>query len=133
MFGKIICAWTFYFVSGSIVIIGPDGNIVAGDASESDIIEALIKAGVYSVEGVVGMELDYENKVYSRTQDGRTLSPGTDYNQYPMYGGRRRCNVDDNGAITAWYGDSNYADDGSNGQVMVYQPKFYYQRTLINS
>ena len=119
--------------AGNIVIIGPDGNIIAGDATEADIIEALIKSGIYNVEGVVGMELDYENKVYSRTQDGRTLSPGADYNQYPMYGGRRRCNVNDNGAITAWYGDSNYADDGSNGQVMVYQPKFYYQRTLINS
>jgi hypothetical protein len=43
-----------------------------------------------------------------------------------MYGGRMRCNVTDDGTITAFYGDSNYADDGSNGQVMVYQPKFYY-------
>ncbi len=44
-----------------------------------------------------------------------------------MYGGRKRCNVADNGTITAYYGDTNYADDGTNGQVMVYQPKFYYK------
>jgi hypothetical protein len=37
-----------------------------------------------------------------------------------MYGGRMRCNVTDNGTITAFYGDSNYKEDGSNGQVMVY-------------
>ena len=48
-----------------------------------------------------------------------------------MYGGRMRCNVLDNGTITAFYGDSNYTEDGSNGQVMVYQPKFYYLRTPI--
>ena len=41
--------------------------------------------------------------------------------------GRKRCNVADNGTITAYYGDTNYADDGTNGQVMVYQPKFYYK------
>ena len=43
-----------------------------------------------------------------------------------MYGGRKRCNVLDDGTITAYYGDVNYKEDGSNGQVMVYQPKFYY-------
>ena len=43
-----------------------------------------------------------------------------------MYGGRRKCNVADNGTISAWFGDESYAEDGSNGQVMVYQPKFYY-------
>ena len=42
-----------------------------------------------------------------------------------------RCNVADDGTILAWYGDSNYAEDGSNGQVMVYVPKFYYKTTPI--
>lgn len=119
--------------AGTIVVVGPDGNITAGNATEADVIEALIKAGAYSLSGVVGMELDYENKVYTRTQDGKILQPGADYNKYAMFGGRKRCNVADNGTITAWYGDANYADDGSNGQVMVYQPKFYYQRVVINS
>lgn len=119
--------------AGNIVIIGPDGNIIAGDATEADIIEALIKSGAYNIEGVVGMELDYENKVYTRTQDGKIFQPGADYDKYPMFGGRKRCNVADDGTITAWYGDANYTDDGSNGQVMVYQPKFYYQRVIIDS
>lgn len=43
-----------------------------------------------------------------------------------MFGGRKRCNVADNGSIVAWYGDADYKEDGSMGQVMVYQPKFYY-------
>ena len=45
--------------------------------------------------------------------------------------GRRRCNVADDGTINAWYGDANYTEDGSNGQVMVYQPKFWYKTTPI--
>ena len=32
----------------------------------------------------------------------------------------------DDGSIVAWYGDADYKEDGSMGQVMVYQPKFYY-------
>jgi len=101
--------------AGTIVVVGPDGNITAGNATEADVIEALIKAGAYSISGVVGMELDYENKIYTRTQDGRVLQAGSDYDQYPMFGGRKRCNVADDGTITAWYGDNNYTEDGSNG------------------
>jgi hypothetical protein len=55
---------------------------------------------------------------------------GTDFDSYVMYGGRTRCNVADNGTITAFYGDNNYTEDGSNGQVMIYQPKFYYKRII---
>ena len=44
-----------------------------------------------------------------------------------------RCNVGDNGYINAFYGDTNYKEDGSNGQVMIYQPKFYYQRVPIKT
>jgi len=50
-----------------------------------------------------------------------------------MYGGRTRCNVADDGTITAFYGDNNYTEDGSNGQVMVYQPKFYYSRIVLET
>ena len=45
----------------------------------------------------------------------------------PVYSGITRCNVSDNGTITAYYGDSAYKEDGSNGQVMVKIPKFYYK------
>lgn len=52
-----------------------------------------------------------------------------DPSTHPVYMGINRCNVSDNGTINAWYGDSNYTEDGSNGQVMVYVPKFYYKVT----
>lgn len=40
---------------------------------------------------------------------------------------RKRCNMADDGTITAYYGDTNYNNVGSeNLQVMVEQPKVYY-------
>lgn len=119
--------------AGKVVVVGSNGNIIAGSLTEADIITALIKSGSYTFSGIVGLELDYENKTYNRTQDGTSREPGTDFDSYNMFGGRMRCNVADDGTITAWYGDNNYAEDGSNGQVMVYQPKFYYQRVLITT
>jgi len=38
-----------------------------------------------------------------------------------------RVNLSDNGEILARFGDNDYQDDGSNGQVMVRIPKFYYR------
>jgi len=76
---------------------------------------------------VVGLNVDFENKTFTRLADAVGLSKGTDFNNFSAFGGRRRCNVADNGTITAYYGDANYTEDGSNGQVMVYQPAFYYK------
>lgn len=50
-----------------------------------------------------------------------------DFSNIRAFTNRRRCNVLDDGTISAFYGDDNYTEDGSNGQVMVYQPKFYYK------
>jgi len=38
-----------------------------------------------------------------------------------------RVNLSDGGEILARFGDNDYRDDGSNGQVMVRIPKFYYR------
>lgn len=87
-----------------------------------------IKAYIgYTSEDIVGLCVDYENKTFTRLAGAVGLSQGSDFNKFEMYGGRKRCNVLDDGTITAYYGDKNYAEDGSNGQVMVFQPKFYYK------
>ncbi len=44
----------------------------------------------------------------------------------------QRCNVDpDTGKINAFYGDSNYKADGSNGEVKVRIPEFWYKREVL--
>ena len=117
--------------AGKIVVIGPTGLSAAGTITEESIMEALIKSGSYTAEGVVGLEIDYENKSVMRIQEAYGKAAGSDFNSYSMYGGRMRCNVADNGTINAFYGDPSYTEDGSNGEVMVYQPKFYYERIPV--
>ena len=79
-----------------------------------------------SDDDILGLQVDYRNKTFKRLAGATNLTPGTDFDRFSMYGGRRKCNVADDGTINAWFGDEGYAEDGSNGQVMVYQPKFYY-------
>ena len=81
--------------------------------------------GLYDSD-VVGVQIDYKNKTYKRLGAASGLNGGSDFDQFPMFGGRKRCNVANDGTINAWYGDSAYKEDGSNGQVMVYQPAFWY-------
>ena len=45
----------------------------------------------------------------------------------------RRCNLSDAGAVNAYYGGSGYSDTGSNGQVMVEIPKFYYKSSKVGT
>lgn len=77
-------------------------------------------------DDIVGVQVDYKNKSFKRIAGAVNLTKGADFDRFSMFGGRRRCNVADDGTIVAWYGDADYAEDGSMGQVMVYQPKFYY-------
>jgi hypothetical protein len=105
---------------GKIVVIGENGEVVAGELTEEEIANAIGHAGNNNLQGVVGLEIDYVNKSFKRIQEAEYKQAGNDFNQYPMYGGRMRCNVADDGTILAWYGDNNYKDDGSNGQVMIY-------------
>lgn len=94
------------------------------DKADVDDVKAFVG---YTDEDIVGLCVDYENKTFTRLAGAVNLSQGADFNKFEMYGGRRRCNVSDDGTILAYYGDEGYTEDGSNGQVMVYQPAFWYK------
>ena len=94
--------------------------------AESDISGLQAYVG-YVNDDVLGLQVDFENKRFTRLAGAAGLKPGKDFDRFEMFGGRKRCNVADDGTINAYYGDSGYKDDGSNGQVMVYQPAFYYK------
>lgn len=105
-------------------VVGTDGKDGADLSNEVEDIKAYIG---YTDEDIAGLCVDYENKTFKRLAGAVNLSQGADFDKFQMYGGRRRCNVLDDGTITAYYGDESYVEDGSNGQVMVYQPAFYYK------
>ena len=75
---------------------------------------------------ILGLQVDYQNKTMKRIAGALNLTAGADFDKFEMFGGRKRCNVADDGTIVAYHGDPEYKEDGSMGQVMVYQPKFYY-------
>ncbi len=101
-------------------------NALREKADKADVDDVKAFVG-YTDEDIVGLCVDYENKTFTRLAGAVGLSQEADFDRFTMYGGRKRCNVSDDGTITAYYGDENYAEDGSNGQVMVYQPAFYYK------
>ena len=104
-------------------IIGIHSSVTAVNNTVSD-----VKAYIgYTDDDILGLCADFENKRFTRLAGAADLSAGSDFDGFSMFGGRRRCNVADDGTINAFYGDAGYTEDGSNGQVMVYQPKFYYK------
>jgi len=76
---------------------------------------------------IYGVEVDFENKKFTRLGGAVNKQPGNDFDGINAFGGRRRCNLADDGTVNAYEGDQGYVEDGSNGQVMVEQPKFYYK------
>lgn len=101
-------------------------ELLGNKADKADVDDVKAFVG-YTDDDIVGLCVDYENKTFTRLAGAVGLSQGSDFNKFTMYGGRRRCNVSDDGTIVAYYGDEGYTEDGSNGQVMVYQPAFYYK------
>lgn len=86
----------------------------------------------YSDDDIYGVEVDFTNKLFTRLSGAVNRTPGAAFDSINAFGGRKRCNVADDGTVTAYYGDSGYTTTGKNAagtpvQVMVEQPKFYYK------
>ena len=85
----------------------------------------------YNDPDILGLQVDYENKSFKRLSAADGLEAGTDFDGFQIYGSRNRCTVADDGTINHYYGEEGYVEDGSDGQVMVYQPKVYYRVTPL--
>lgn len=91
---------------------------------------------------VYGMFVDFDNNIFTRLGDAVGKTGGADFDDIGPWR-RRRCNLTDDGVVLAYYGDDNYTEFGktlveiekdervfpigTNVQVMVEQPKFYYK------
>ena len=114
--------------AGYLLSINDEGQASPSHVREGDIINLLITTNNYYYPNVAGLEIDYTNKTFKKILDNYD---GSTFLGAAPFDGRMRCNVADNGEIIAWEGDNTYKTDGSNGQVMIYQPKFYYKRIPI--
>ena len=110
----------------------------------------------YSDADIYGVEVDFKNKKFTRLAGAVGKTPGESFDAVKAFGGRKRCNMTDEGKVIAYYGDAGFSETGaltsaitigrivdeSTGevtnerttyaagtkvQVMVEQPKFYYK------
>ncbi len=86
-----------------------------------------------------GLEWNQTTDTYTRLGDavGLTITNNgadgvktSDFDSVYPYSDMRLVNLSDNGTVNAQYGDAGFAFDGTNGQVMVEIPKFYYKSEL---
>lgn len=117
---------------GSIVTIDENGNIVPSSITEADVILTQIVAGTYKNNNIVGLELDYANRTYTRLQAAANLSAGSDFDKFTLYGGRKRCVVDRAGNIQYFLTGEEDPATLTNQRIMVYQPSFYYLRVPLS-
>ena len=91
---------------------------------------------------IVGLEWNQGTDSYQRLDNAEGLTVGasvggqpiqSDFDNIYPWSDMRRCNLADNGTVNAYHGDPLYAENGSNGQVMVEIPKFWYKSEKVGS
>lgn len=124
--------------------IDPGAVATIGDVQALEEEIADLKGFVgYTDSDIYGVEADFKNKKFVRLAGAENLTPGTAFDGVNAFGGRKRCILADDGAVLAYYGDAAYTTSGkltqavtvdsktyavgTNVQVMVEQPKFYYK------
>lgn len=127
-----------------ILEVDPAAVATIGDiqALEAEIADLQAYIG-YTDNTVFGVEADFANKKFTRLAGAIGKTPGTPFDGVKAFGGRRRCNITNAGAVVAYKGDPGYSETGkllqavtANDtvypigtvvQTMVEQPKFYYK------
>ena len=94
-------------------------------------LEARLNHSVLNVDlmedmiGFYGVHADFEDQTFKRIGKAIGLQSRDFDNIYP-WAGMKRCNIKD-GEILCYEGEEGYKEDGSNGDVMVEIPKFWYK------
>ena len=87
----------------------------------------------YAITGAEGAVGEIMTVLLTRLDGGIGKTPGADFDNIYPWSEMKLCNVADDGEINAYIGNDDFKRDGSNGQVMVRIPKFYYKRTYDGS
>lgn len=64
----------------------------------------------------------------AKAHKGSTESVDNDFDNIYPWSDIKTCNIDADGNVLAYLGEPSFARDGTNGDVMVEIPKFYYKR-----
>ena len=112
--------------AGKLLMVGNNGSIVASSLTEASVINTQLETNTFMPEHAIGIEVDYVNKTVTY------IEGSCEPDNLACYSGRKRCIVDSNSkTVKAYYGDANYVEDGSLGEVMVELPPVWYRRAII--
>lgn len=124
--------------SVSIDCSGATATIGDIQALEAEIADLKAFVG-YTDSDIVGVEVDFKNKKFTRLAGAVGRTPGTGFDDIKAFGGRKRCDMMNDGTVVAYQGDAGFTNTGkltqaigdySAGtivQTMVEQPAFYYK------
>lgn len=103
----------------------------------------------YSDDDIYGVEVDFDNKTFTRLAGAKYLTAGEDFDNILPFGGRKKCIVTDAGKVLAYYGETGYTEGGkllvaltvddveyavgTIVQVMVEQPMYYSKRVVVSA
>ena len=133
--------------------VNPGAYATIGDIQELEAEIADLKAFVGYTDGdIYGVEVDFKNKKFTRLAGAVNRTPGEGFDNILCFGGRKRCNLTNDGRVAAYHGEAGFSTTGkltqavdrnpagtenpdaslqfASGtivQVMVEQPKFYYK------
>ena len=128
--------------------VDPAAVATIGDIQELEAKIADLQAFVgYTDAHIYGVEVDFKNKKFTRLAGAFGKTGGHAFDSVHCFGGRRRCNVTNDGKVVAYYGEGAFSTTGKLAQsvtiesgqyagtyaagtpvqVMVEQPKFYYK------
>ena len=128
--------------------VNPGAYATIGDIQGLEAEIADLKAFIgLTDDDIYGVEVDFVNKKFTRLAGAVNRTAGSGFDDIKAFGGRKRCNVDNNGNVIAYYGDAGFSTTGKLTQavtvgegeaavtypvgtivqVMVEQPKFYYK------
>ena len=138
--------------------VNPGAYATIGDIQALEAEIADLKAFVGYTDGdIYGVEVDFVNKKFTRLAGAVNRTPGEGFDGINCFGGRKRCNLTNDGRVAAYYGETGFSTTGkltqavdrnpegtetpdttlqfASGtvvQVMVEQPKFYYKVVPLN-
>lgn len=138
--------------------VNPGAYATIGDIQALEAEIADLKAFVGYTDGdIYGVEVDFINKKFTRLAGAVNRTPGEGFDGINCFGGRKRCNLTNDGRVAAYYGETGFSTTGkltqavdrnpegtetpdttlqfASGtvvQVMVEQPKFYYKVVPLN-
>ena len=133
--------------------VNPGAYATIGDIQALEAEIADLKAFVGYTDGdIYGVEVDFDNKKFTRLAGATNRTPGEGFDNILCFGGRKRCNLTNDGRVAAYYGEAGFSTTGKLTQavdrnpagvatpdtslqfaagtivqVMVEQPKFYYK------